>query len=103
MKIIKAKTSHPKKATLKISDLSYDKHYEKNNVKLTDGVENIKDTMNNPIEVFQHRLIKAQRYGANGKPYEEKMFTVVKGSQRITQAKKLGFTHIEGIITNKEE
>ena len=103
MKIIKAKTSHPKKTTLKISDLSYNKHYEKNNVTLTDGVEDIKEVMENPIEVIQHKLIKSKRYGANNKPYCEKMFTVVKGNQRLTQAKKLGFTHIEGIITNKEE
>ena len=54
MKVLKSKTSHPKKQILKISDLTYNTYYEKYNPKLTDGVENIKDMMNNPIEVFKH-------------------------------------------------
>ena len=36
MKILKAKTSHPKKTTLAISDLNFVKYYEDNNIVLKD-------------------------------------------------------------------
>jgi len=36
--------------------------------------------------------------GAGGKIYKEKKYSVTKGNQRVTLAKKLGYTHIEGII-----
>lgn len=98
MKVLKSKTSHPKKQILKISDLTYNTYYEKYNPKLTDGVDEIKDIMNNPIEVFKHTLNKSQRYGVNGKQYIEKLYSVEKGNQRVTQAKRLGYTHIEAII-----
>jgi len=101
MKILKSKTSHPKKQILKISDLTYNTYYEKYNPKLTDGVEDIKDMMNNPIEVIKHQISKTQRYGADGKHYKEKLYSVGKGNQRVTQAKRLGYTHIEGIILNE--
>ena len=100
MKILKSKTLHLKKTTLKISDLLYNKHYEKYNVILDQGVEEIKDIMIDPIEVIKHSLSNSKRYGADGKPYLEKLYSVHKGSQRVTQAKKLGYTHIEGIILN---
>tara|TARA_R110001592_G_scaffold38529_6_gene126962 strand:+ start:2240 stop:2551 length:312 start_codon:yes stop_codon:yes gene_type:complete len=99
MKILKAKTSHQKKTILAISDLTYNTYYEKYNPKLTDGVENIKDIMDNPIEVFKHTKQK-NRFGATGQPYIEKEYSVLKGSQRVTQANKLGYTHIEVIIKN---
>ena len=100
MKVLKSKTSHPKKQILKISDLTYNTYYEKYNPKLTDGVDDIKDMMNNPIEVFKHTLSKSQRYGVGGKLYKEKLYSVEKGNQRVTQAKRLGYTHIEAIIIN---
>jgi len=98
MKILKSKTSHPKKTTLKISDLTYNRYYEKYNPKLTDGVEVIKDIMNNPIQVFKHKISSTQRYGAGGSLYKEKLYSVMKGNQRVTQAKRLGYTHIEAIV-----
>ena len=74
MKTLKAKTLHPKKQILKISDLAYNKHYTKYDVKLNQGVDNITDIM------------------------EEKQFSVHKGGQRVTRAVKLGYTHIEAIV-----
>ena len=53
-----------------------------------------------PIEINQHQISKTPRYGAGGKLYKEKRYSVVKGNQRVTLAKKLGYTHIEGIILN---
>ncbi len=97
MKLLKAKTSHHKKTTLKISDLTYIKYYEEHNVKLNQGVDVIKDIMKYPIEVFKHQVSKTQRYGAGGTLYKEKLYSVVKGNQRVTQAVKLGYTHIEAI------
>ena len=35
-----------------------------------------------------------------GIPYIEKRYSVKKGSQRVTAAKKMGYTHIEGIVVN---
>ena len=100
MKLLKAKTSHHKKTTLKISDLTYIKYYEEHNVKLNQGVDIIKDIMKYPIEVFKHQVSKTQRYGAGGTLYKEKLYSVVKGNQRVTQAVKLGYTHIEAIIND---
>ena len=45
MKTLKAKTSHPRKQILKISDLTYNQHYHKYNVKLDKGVDKITDIM----------------------------------------------------------
>jgi len=98
MKILKAKTSHPKKKILKISDISYIKYYEENEVYLQDLSK--KFNMINAIEVEQRHISKTPRMGALGIPYIEKRYTVLKGNQRITLAKKLGYTHIEGIIVN---
>ena len=96
MKILKAKQSHPKKQTLKISDLSYIKYYEQHGVYLQDLSKDFE--MINPIEINQHEISKTPRYGAGGKLYKEKRYSVVKGNQRVTMAKKLGYTHIEGIL-----
>jgi len=41
------------------------------------------------------------RFGALGVKYKEKDLVVLKGSQRITTAIKLGCTHIEGVIVNE--
>jgi len=100
MKLLKAKTSHHKKTTKKISDLTYIKYYEEHNVKLNQGVDIIKDIMKYPIEVFKHQVSKTQRYGAGGTLYKEKLYSVVKGNQRVTRAVKLGYTHIEAIIND---
>ena len=98
MKLLKSKTSHPKKTTLKISDLSYNRYYENYNPKLTDGVDDIIDMMNDPIEVQKHTISPTTRYGASGSLYKEKLYSVMKGNQRVTQAKRLGYTHIEAIV-----
>ena len=98
MKILRAKTSHPKKQTLKISDLIYNKHYERYKTKLDQGVDMIDDIMENPIEVIKHKIISTPRFGALGVRYKEKEFSVYKGSQRVTRALQLGYTHIEAII-----
>ncbi|MDB4343058.1 hypothetical protein OAA21_00565 [bacterium] len=98
MKTLKAKTLHPKKQILKISDLAYNKHYTKYDVKLNQGVDNITDIMEQPIEVFKHQVSNTPRVGALGKAYKEKQFSVHKGGQRVTRAVKLGYTHIEAIV-----
>jgi len=98
MKLLKAKQLHPKKTILKISDLDYIKYYEKNNIYLQDLSKDFK--MIEPIQINQHTISETPRYGANGQVYKEKKFSVVKGNQRVTIAKKLGYTHIEGIILN---
>ena len=98
MKTLKAKTSHPKKQILKISDLTYNQHYHKYNVKLDQGVDKITDIMEQPIEVFKHKVSKTQRMGVGGKPFIEKIYSVHKGGQRVTRAVQLGYTHIEAIV-----
>jgi len=101
MKTLKAKTSHPKKQIFPISDLTYIKYYEDHKVylqKLSEPFDMIK-----PIEINKHEVSPTIRYGAGGKIYKEKKYSVLKGNQRVTLAKKLGYTHIEGIIMNDEE
>ena len=101
MKLLKAKTSHPKKQIFRISDLNYNLYYEKNNSKLVNGAEDILDgaEMIDPIQVKKYSNSNVgERYGANGKIYRERIYGVWKGNQRVTAAIKLGYTHIEGII-----
>ena len=98
MKTLKAKTSHPKKQILKISDLTYNQHYHKYNVKLDQGVDKITNIMEQPIEVFKHKVSETQRMGVGGKTYIEKQYSVHKGNQRVTRAIQLGYTHIEAIV-----
>ena len=98
MKTLKAKTSHPRKQTLKISDLTYNQHYQKYNVKLDQGVDKITDIMEQPIEVFKHKQGYVNRFGALGTEYKEKKYSVQKGGQRVTRAAQLGYTHIEAIV-----
>jgi len=95
MKILKAKTSHQKKQIFQISDLTYIRSMTPLK-ELMNGEE-----MNDPIQVVKHELSDEVRYGASGVPYIEKRWSVYKGSQRIQAALKLGYTHIEGIITNE--
>ena len=101
MKLLKAKTSHPKKQIFQISDLNYNHYYEKNNSKLVNGAEDILSgaEMIDPIQVKKYSNSNVgERYGANGKIYRERIYGVWKGNQRVTAAIKLGYTHIEGII-----
>ena len=100
MKTLKAKILHPRKQILKISDLSYNQHYTKYDVKLNQGVDKINDIMEQPIEVFKHKISKTQRMGVGGKIYKEKLYSVHKGSQRVTRAIQLGYTHIEGVVND---
>ena len=98
MKTLRARISHPRKQILKISDLSYNQHYHKYNVKLDQGVDKIIDIMEQPIEVFKHKISKTPRLGVGGKPYTEKSYSVQVGGQRVTRAVQLGYTHIEAIV-----
>ena len=98
MKTLKAKISHPRKQILKISDLTYNQHYHKYNVKLDQGVDKITDIMEQPIEVFKHKKSHVNRFGALGTEYLEKKYSVHKGGQRVTRAIQLGYTHIEAIV-----
>ena len=98
MKTLKAKISHPRKKILKISDLTYNQHYHKYNVKLDQGVDKITDIMENPIEVFRHKISKTPRMGVGGKRYTENSYSVQVGGQRVTRAVQLGYTHIEAIV-----
>jgi len=98
MKTLKAKILHPKKQTLKISELTYNQHYHKYNVKLDQGVDKITDIMDKPIEVFKHKISDKPRMGVGGKPYVEKSYSVYVGGQRVTQAVRLGYSHIEAIV-----
>ena len=98
MKILKAKILHPKKQILKISDLTYNQHYHKYNVKLDQGVDKITNIMEQPIEVFKHKQGYVNRFGALGAEYLEKKYSVHKGGQRVTRAVQLGYTHIEAIV-----
>ena len=102
MKLLKAKTSHPKKQIFPISDLNYNLYYEKNKSKLVNGAEEILEgaEMIDPIQGKKYTSSKTPRYGASGKVYREREYGVWKGNQRVTAAVKLGYTHIEGIILN---
>ena len=98
MKTLKARISHPRKQILKISELSYNQHYHKYNVKLDQGVDKITNIMEQPIEVFKHKQGYVNRFGALGVEYKEKKYSVQKGGQRVTRAVQLGYTHIEAIV-----
>jgi len=95
MKLLRAKTYHPNKTILKISDLTYVKHGLAL-VDILDGKEMI-----DPIQVEKRFVSDTPRMGANGNSYIEKHYTVYKGSQRITAAIQMGYTHIEGVIINE--
>jgi len=61
-------------------------------------VDKITDIMEQPIEVFKHKISKTPRMGVGGKPYKEKLYSVHVGSQRVTRAIQLGYTHIEAVV-----
>jgi hypothetical protein len=94
MKILKAKTSHPKKKTFLISDLVFIKKDPL--PALMNG-----EQMIDPIEIEQHQISPITRYGAGGVIYKEKKYSTYKGSQRINAAIQLGYDAIEGIIINE--
>ena len=94
MKILKAKTSHQDKEVFRISELTIIKN-SKPLSNLIQGEELI-----DPIEVVLHLKNSKVRYGSMGIPYIEKRYSVKRGSQRVTAAKQLGYTHIEGIVVN---
>lgn len=98
MKILKSKQLHPKKKIFPIDELSYIKYYEEQGVYLQELTKNFE--MIEPIQINQHEISDTVRYGAVGTIYKEKKYSVIKGNQRVTLAKKLGYTHIEGIILN---
>ena len=95
MKVLKAKTSHQDKEVFRISELTTIKN-SKPLEELLNGQELI-----DPIEVIIHLKNSKLRYGSMGIPYIEKRYSVKKGSQRVAAAKKLGYTHIEGVIINE--
>ena len=98
MKILKSKQLHPKKKIFPIDELSYIKYYEEHGVYLQELTKDFE--MIEPIQINQHEISDTVRYGAVGTIYKEKKYSVVKGNQRVTLAKKLGYSHIEGIILN---
>ena len=95
MKLLKAKADNQKKIILEISKI----HYIKSMTPLPELLEG--EEMQNPIEVRQHSYSLTPRKGVGGKAYEEKRYSVFRGSQRVQAALKLGYTHIEGIVINE--
>jgi len=93
MKILKAKTSHPKKKIFLISDLVFIK---RNPLPALMRGEDMID----PIEIIKHEVSPTTRYGAGGVIYKEKKYSTYKGSQRINAAIQLGYDAIEGIVIN---
>ena len=59
------------------------------------------EDLQNPIEVRKHNISSTERKGVGGVTYEEKEYSVFRGSQRIQAAKKLGYTHIEAVVINE--
>ena len=88
MKILKAKSSTLNTEIFQISDLAFVKHGF-----ILEDILNGAD-MIHPIEV--HRCTNQGTIGALGKEYKKNLLKVDKGSQRVTTAIKLGYTHIEG-------
>ena len=88
MKILKAKSSTLYTEIFQFSDLAFVKHGF-----ILEDILNGAD-MIHPIEV--HRCTNQGTIGALGKEYKKNLLKVVKGSQRVTTAIKLGYTHIEG-------
>ena len=95
MKLLKAKAKLKNKIILDLSTLVYIKSMTPLK-ELLDG-----EQLQYPIEVRQHIISDTPRYGVNGLPYLEKEYSVFRGSQRVQAAKKLGYTHIEGVIINE--
>ena len=94
MKLLKAKADNHKKIILEISKI----HYIKSMTPLPELLNG--EELQNPIEVMKHKVSDKPRYGVGGVPYNEKEYSVWRGSQRVQAAKQLGYTHIEGIVIN---
>ena len=94
MKLLKAIADNQKKIILEISKI----HYIKSMTPLPELLNG--EDMQNPIEVRQHTYSLIPRKGVGGKAYNEKKYSVFRGSQRVQAAIKLGFTHIEGVVIN---
>ena len=94
MRLLKAKADKQKKIILEISKI----HYIKSMTPLPELLKG--EDMQNPIEVRQHSYSLTPRKGVGGKAYEEKRYSVFRGSQRVKAAIELGYTHIEGVIIN---
>ena len=92
MKLLKAQQKIEGKFPVEIANLQFIKRMSPLK-ELLDGEELI-----NPIEVKKHVISQTPRFGVNGVPYEEKEYSVWRGSQRVSAAKKLGYTHIEAIV-----
>jgi hypothetical protein len=90
MKILKAKNKLKKSKIFKISELTSVDH----NLFLDDLYET--GILNDPIEIKidNHSSVM----GAQGIFYKRKKYVVFRGSRRINTAKKMGYTHIEGVI-----
>lgn len=102
MKVLKAKISHPKKQIFQISDLTFiKKNPYPDTLDISKRDSWMKDGMNNPIEIVKHEISDTPRKGANGVKYEEKKYSIYKGSSRINYALKNGYDAIEGIIINE--
>ena len=88
MKILKSKAEGTHIEIFKISDLAITKH----GFVLEDILNGAE--MIHTIQV--HKCTNEGTYGALGKKYKTGLLKVIKGSQRVTTAIKLGYTHIEG-------
>ena len=88
MKILKAKLSTLNTEIFQISDLAFVKHGF-----VLEDILNGAD-MIHPIEV--HKCTNQGTIGALGKEYKKNLLKVIKGSQRVTTALQMGYTHIEG-------
>ena len=95
MILLKAKADNQKKIILEISKI----HYIKSMTPLPELLNG--EDMQNPIEVRQHTYSSIPRKGVGGKAYNEKKYSVFRGSQRVQAAIKMGYTHIEGVVINE--
>ncbi len=57
MKLLKAKTSHPKKQIFQISDLNYNLYYTNNNSKLVNGAEDILEAVKPILAKYEVALV----------------------------------------------
>ena len=102
IKILKAKTSHPKKQTFLISDLTFiKKNPYPNTLDENKRSKWMSDGMNEPIEVIKHTISPVPRRGVGGTLYIEKQYSIKRGSSRINYALVNGYDAIEGIIVNE--
>lgn len=95
MKLLKAQAQHQKKIILNIEKLQFIKSMTPL-PELLNG-----ENLINPIEVLKHQVSVTPRKGVGGVEYTEKEFSVWRGSQRVQAARKLGYTHIEGVVINE--